>query len=87
MEFKAKGHEGGSASGRSSKKPKPKRRVVKKKTASAVVVRKEQPMNGLLVLSTQAFARFEACMRNPGKPTEANQRGAMLLRNLYGKNR
>jgi hypothetical protein len=77
MEYKAKGHEGGSASG-GSKKPV---RTERMKNKAASVAAKS--MNGLLVLSTKGFARFEACMKNPGEPTEANRRGASLLRNLY----
>src|ERR1700688_4046889 len=77
MEYKAKGYEGG-AGGRSARPQKKRKWTVKPKA---------EPMNGLLVLSTRAFARFEECMKNPGQPTEANHRGAALLRTLYGKNR
>ena len=78
MEYRAKGYEGGTG-GRSAKKAQKKRAWVAKPKA--------EPMNGLLVLSTKAFARFEECMNNPGQPTEANYRGAQLLRTLYSKNR
>lgn len=82
MEYKTKGYEGGT-SGRSAKRP------LKRRTLAATPKPKPkpEPMNGLLVLSTKAFARFEECMKNPGQPTEANYRGAQLLRTLYSKNR
>jgi hypothetical protein len=38
----------------------------------------------VLVLSEEAFARFEECMSNPGEPTEANRRAAELALKLYG---
>jgi hypothetical protein len=43
--------------------------------------------NGTVVLTASEFARAEECMTNPGEPTAAAQRGAALLRKLYGSNR
>jgi hypothetical protein len=78
MEYKAKGHEGGGASGGSKKLA----RAERKRNKISLDV--SEPMNGLLVLSAKGFARFETCMKEPGEPTEANRRGAALLRSLYG---
>jgi hypothetical protein len=80
MEYKTKGYEGGTG-GRPAKRP------LKRRPLAAKPKPKPEPMNGLLVLSTKAFARFEECMTNPGQPTEANYRGAQLLRTLYSKSR
>jgi len=82
MEYKARGYEGGASGGlaKAAKRQTPKR-------ARKSTKRKAEPMNGLLVLSTKAFARFEECMKNPGQPTAGNRRGAQLLRTLYSKSR
>jgi hypothetical protein len=63
-----------------------KKRVSGKKAARKTA-KKATRFDGVLVLSSTAFARFEECMKNPGEPTVANKRGAEMLRKLYGKSR
>jgi hypothetical protein len=84
MEYRAKGYEGGTG-GVAAKAAKQKRATPAKRKSAWNA--KGHSMNGLVVLSTKGFARFEECMKNPGKPTQGNLRGAELLRKLYSKSR
>ena len=70
MEYKARGYEGG-ASGRSSRK--------KSKKAA----KRAATFNGVVSLAASDFVRVEACLTNPGAPTQAARQGADMLRKLY----
>jgi hypothetical protein len=39
---------------------------------------------GVVVLSPEAFDAAEKALKESGQPTEANKRGAAMLRRLYG---
>jgi hypothetical protein len=43
--------------------------------------------DGVALVSEEAFTQVQECITKPGGPTQANRRGAQLLRKLYKKNR
>lgn len=62
-----------------------KSRQGRRKDKKAKAVKRPVVFNGVVTLTTSEYARIEECNLNPGSPTEANQRGADLLRKLYNQ--
>ncbi len=81
MKYEARNPAGGSE-GSSTR-----RKKVRKTKAKVASKKKTDAFNGVLMLSAEAFGQFEACVTNPGEPTQGAVRGAALLRKLYSKSR
>ena len=57
---------------------------VSRKSSGRGKGRNQSAFNGVVVLTAAEYDLLEQCQTKPGEPTEAAQRGAALLRKLYG---